>query len=138
MTTGYYFLAAVIAGALAVTGCFWLAVRVAYKNGWDDRGYHEQDRRNARALRARSAPPTRLLEPQQQPWPYHGHGRHSVWAQRLTVRTDTVSFAGGPATVPISHRTDSGELRALVAASDRYIETMRRDEAGYRQAMVTR
>lgn len=130
--------AAVVLGAACalIAALFWVAVHFAYKNGWDDRGLHEQNRRNTRAIRARSAPPARLIgQPQviEQPWPHHGYGRHSVWAQRMSVRTDTLSFAGGPSTVPISHLTNSGEIRALVQRSDRYIDNMGRDSAAYRR-----
>lgn len=138
MTPGDWIVGYLGTAAIIIAVLFWLAIRVAYKDGWNDRGDHEQNRRNQRALEAARRPPTRLIEQPQQPWPHHGYGRHSVWAQRLTVRTDTVSFAGGPATVPISHRTDSGELRALVAANDQYIETMRRRESDYRRQLVTR
>lgn len=134
MTSGDWLAGYLGTGITVIMLMFVLTAKIAYKDGHRDGRDYERARRATRALEAARMPPTRLVE---QPWPHHGHGRHSVWARRLTVRTDTISFAGGPATVPISHRTDSGELRALAAGADQYIETMRRRENDYRRQMVT-
>lgn len=138
MTPGDWVVGYLGTAAIVIFTLFVLTAKIAHKDGFNEGREYEQNRRNTRAIAARESRLVQQPRAVEQPWPHHGHGRHSVWAQRMTVRTDTLAFAGGPATVPISHRSDSGELHALVEQTDRYIERMGLREDSHRRQLAIR
>lgn len=115
----------------------WLAYHIGFRDGHESGRIYERNRHSTRALQA-ARKPTMLVQPAvPAQWQVYHPGRHAPFQPRVTVTRDTIAFAGGPATVPISHRTDSGEIRALAAGTDRWIEDMRRDENAYRRQLTS-
>lgn len=136
MTSGTWLVGYLSTAALVIMALFILVAKIAYRDGHYDGRAYERNRRHTRAIRAQYPPPTRLLE---QPRVAYA-GQHAPWQPRVTVARAVFNVSGGPAgiTAPIVHRrTDTGELRGLVAGSDLFIDRMRAEGAAYRGELVS-
>jgi hypothetical protein len=136
MTTGDWAFALVTLLAVMCAAVCAVAWKVAYQDGWEARGLHDANLRNERRIeqnRERAAPLP--------PWP--------TAAERLADTGELAALYGGEYPVPPPRISadyphgepcregcieSTGELRAV---TNLYIEDMEREEAAWREGLLT-